>query len=284
MGLDRLMSAWVVTFVLASALMHAGWNSLVKRGDDSQLDTALIALGSSLIAAVLLPFVPALDPACYPWLILSIIVHVAYYLTLAAAYQHADLSLAYPLMRGIAPVMLACFAVLTGEVLNLMQALGIALIAAGIVMPSWVGKPWKNRKGVFFAILNAAIIATYTLVDGIGVRLANQATSYILWLFFFNSWAIVSILIWRRGLSEMVTKARLRWRTALLGGCMSMGSYGIVLWAMTQSSIPAVAAMREVSVIFAALLGVWFLKESMGPWRIFGASSVGLGAAVIRFS
>lgn len=278
------MSGWVVALVLLSALMHAGWNFLVKRGDDSHLDTALIALGSSLIAAVLLPFVPALNPACYPLLILSIIVHVAYYLTLASAYQHADLSLAYPLMRGIAPVMLACFAVMTGEVLTAMQALGIALIASGIVMPAWVGKPWKNRKGVLFAILNAAIIATYTLLDGMGVRLANQAVSYILWLFFFNSWAILSILIWQRGLSEIVSQSRIRWRTTLMGAGMSMGSYGIVLWAMTQTTIPAVAALREVSVIFAALLGAWFLKESMGRWRIVGAGLVGVGAAVIRFS
>lgn len=278
------MTSWVVGLVLLSALMHAGWNFLVKKGDDSQLDTALFSMGCSLIAAVLLPFVPLPDPASYPWLMITLVVHVAYFLTLAAAYQHADLSLAYPVMRGIAPVLVALFATLSGEALNGLQLLGVAFIALGILLPAWMGKPWKNRVGLYFALLNAAIIALYTYLDGVGVRLSGNALSYTLWLFLFNSWGILSILVWRRSFSEVFLRARSGWRTALLGAALSMSSYGIVLWAMTQSAIPAVAALREVSVIFAAFLGAWFLKESMGRWRILGASLVGIGAAAIRFS
>lgn len=278
------MSSLVVGLVLISALMHAGWNFLVKRGNDGQLDTALFAMGCSLIAAVLLPFVPLPDPSCYPWLLATLFIHVAYFLTLAAAYQHADLSLAYPVMRGLAPVLVSFFALASGEMLNTLQMLGIGLIAFGILMPAWIGKPWKNKKGLYFAVLNAAIIALYTVLDGVGVRLSGNAISYTLWLFLFNSWGILAILIWRRSLIQVVAGVRAGWRLALLGAGLSMGSYGIVLWAMTQTTIPAVAALREVSVIFAALLGAWFLKESMGRWRIVGASLVGLGAAVIRFS
>jgi drug/metabolite transporter (DMT)-like permease len=278
------MTSLVVGLVLMSALMHAGWNFLVKRGSDSQLDTALFSLGCSLIAACLLPFVPLPDPSCYPWLFVTLIVHVAYFWTLAAAYQHADLSLAYPVMRGIAPVLVTLFATLSGEAMNALQIAGVACIALGILLPAWVGKPWQNRKGLYFAILNAAIIALYTVLDGVGVRLSGNAMSYTLWLFLFNSWGILSILIWRRSLLEIIKRARSGWRNAMLGACLSMGSYGIVLWAMTQSAIPAVAALREVSVVFAAFLGALFLKESMGRWRIVGASLVGVGAAVIRFS
>jgi drug/metabolite transporter (DMT)-like permease len=278
------MTSWVVGLVLLSALMHAGWNFLVKRGSDSQLDTALFSMGCSLIAACLLPFVPLPDPSCYPWLLVTLIVHVAYFWTLAAAYQHADLSLAYPVMRGIAPVLVTLYAALSGEAMNALQVAGVALIAFGIVMPAWVGQPWQNRKGLYLAILNAAIIALYTFLDGVGVRLSGNAMSYTLWLFLFNSWGILSILIWRRSLMEVFRQAKSGWRHAMLGACLSMGSYGIVLWAMTQSAIPAVAALREVSVVFAALLGALFLKESMGRWRIVGASFVGIGAAVIRFS
>ena len=201
------MSGWVVGLVLVSALMHAGWNLLVKRGDDSQLDTALFAVGCSLIAAVLLPFVPLPDPACYPWLMVTLLVHVAYFLTLAAAYQHADLSTAYPVMRGIAPVLVALFAAISGEMMNAQQMLGIAMIAFGILLPAWVGKPWENRKGLYFAVLNAAIIAFYTVLDGVGVRLSGNAMSYTLWLFLFNSWGILSILIWRRSISEVSSGA-----------------------------------------------------------------------------
>jgi drug/metabolite transporter (DMT)-like permease len=214
----------------------------------------------------------------------TLVVHVAYFMTLAAAYQHADLSLAYPVMRGFAPVLVAFFAVFSGETLNSHQILGIAFIAFGILVPAFIGRPWQNMKGFYFAILNAAIIALYTVLDGIGVRLSGNAVSYTLWLFLFNSWGILGILIWRRSLSQVLSSARSGWRIALVGAGLSMGSYGIVLWAMTQSAIPAVAALREISVVFAALLGAWFLKESVGPWRIFGASLVGLGAAVIRYS
>lgn len=278
------MSGLVVGLVLISALMHAGWNFLVKRGNDGQLDTALFAMGCSLIAAVLLPFVPLPDPSCYPWLLATLFIHVAYFLTLAAAYQHADLSLAYPVMRGLAPVLVSFFALASGEMLNTLQMLGIGLIAFGILMPAWIGKPWRNKKGLYFAVLNAAIIALYTVLDGVGVRLSGNAISYTLWLFLFNSWGILAILIWRRSLREVVVSVRAGWRMALLGAGLSMGSYGIVLWAMTQSAIPAVAALREVSVVFAAFLGAWFLKETVGRWRILGASFVGVGAAVIRFS
>lgn len=278
------MSGLVVGLVLISALMHAGWNFLVKRGNDGQLDTALFAMGCSLIAAVLLPFAPLPDPSCYPWLFATLFIHVAYFLTLAAAYQHADLSLAYPVMRGIAPVFVSFFAMASGEMLNTLQMLGIGLIAFGILMPAWIGKPWKSKKGLYFAVLNAAIIALYTVLDGVGVRLSGNAISYTLWLFLFNSWGILAILIWRRSLIEVVAGVRAGWRLALLGAGLSMGSYGIVLWAMTQSAIPAVAALREISVVFAAFLGAWFLKETVGRWRILGASFVGVGAAVIRFS
>jgi drug/metabolite transporter (DMT)-like permease len=278
------MSGLVVGLVLISALMHAGWNFLVKRGNDGQLDTALFAMGCSLIAAVLLPFVPLPDPSCYPWLLATLFIHVAYFLTLAAAYQHADLSLAYPVMRGLAPVLVSFFALASGEMLNTLQMLGIGLIAFGILMPAWIGKPWENKKGLYFAVLNAAIIALYTVLDGVGVRLSGNAISYTLWLFLFNSWGILAILIWRRSLREVLVSALAGWRMALLGAGLSMGSYGIVLWAMTQSAIPAVAALREISVVFAAFLGAWFLKETVGRWRILGASFVGVGAAVIRFS
>lgn len=278
------MSGLVVGLVLVSALMHAGWNFLVKRGGDGQMDTVLFAIGCSFIAAVLLPFSSPLDPACYPWLMVTLVVHVAYFLTLAAAYQHADLSLAYPVMRGFAPVLVAFFAFFSGETLNSYQILGIACIAFGILLPAFIGRPWQNMKGFYFAILNAAIIALYTVLDGVGVRLSGNAIAYTLWLFLFNSWGILGILIWRRSLSQVLSSARSGWRIALVGAGLSMGSYGIVLWAMTQTAIPAVAALREISVVFAAFLGAWFLKESVGLWRILGASLVGLGAAVIRYS
>lgn len=280
------MSAVVGGLILLSALMHAGWNFLVKRGRDGQLDTVGFSIGCSLIAACLLPFFALPDPGCYPWLAATLVVHVAYFLTLAEAYRHADLSLAYPLMRGMAPMFVALVAPSFGEVMSTAQYAGVAMIGIGIGLPAWVGRPWQevNRRGLYFCVLNAAIIALYTMLDGIGVRLSGNAVSYTLWLFLFNSWGILAIIIWRRSLTEVARHMLHGWRIAMFGAAMSMASYGIVLWAMTQASIASVAALREVSVVFAAFLGTWLLKERMGLWRILGATWVGLGAATIRWA
>ena len=280
------MSAAVAGLIVLSALMHAGWNFLVKRSHDGDLDTVGFALGCSLIAACLLPFFPLPEAASHPWLLATLVVHVAYFLTLAEAYRHADLSLAYPLMRGLAPMLVALMAPLFGEAITAFQSAGIVLIGLGIVLPAWIGRPWQkgNTKGLYYCLLNAAIIALYTVLDGMGVRRAGSAMSYTLWLFLFNSFGILTILAWRRGLPEVAGHVLAGWRVAILGAGMSMASYGIVLWAMTQTSIPAVAALREMSVVFAALLGTWFLKERMGRWRILGAAFVGLGAATVRWA
>jgi drug/metabolite transporter (DMT)-like permease len=279
------MSVVVAGLIVLSALMHAGWNFLVKRGRDGHLDTVSFSLGCSAISACLLPFVPLPDAACHPWLMATLVVHVAYFLTLAEAYRHADLSLAYPLMRGMAPMLVALVAPFLGEAMTSVQTAGVVMIGLGIVAPAWVGRPWQkvDIKGLYFCLLNAVIIALYTVMDGIGVRLSGNALSYTLWLFLFNSWGILTVLAVRRGLSKVLQHVFQGWRIAMLGASMSMASYGIVLWAMTQASIPSVAALREMSVIFAALLGTWFLKERMGRWRILGATCVGLGAATIRW-
>jgi drug/metabolite transporter (DMT)-like permease len=279
------MSVVVAGLIVLSALMHAGWNFLVKRGHDGHLDTVSFSLGCSAIAACLLPFTPLPDASCLPWLVATLLVHVAYFLTLAEAYRHADFSLAYPLMRGMAPMLVALAAPFIGEAMTSVQTAGVVMIGLGIVAPAWVGRPWQevDKKGLYFCLLNAAIIALYTVMDGIGVRLSGNALSYTLWLFLFNSWGILTVLALRRGLSKVLQHVFQGWRIAMLGASMSMASYGIVLWAMTQTSIPAVAALREMSVIFAALLGTWFLKEQMGRWRILGATFVGLGAATIRW-
>lgn len=280
------MSALVAGLILLSAVMHAGWNFLVKHGSDGQLDTVGFAVGCSIIAIWLLPMVGLPNPACYPWLAATLVVHVAYFLLLAEAYKHVDFSLAYPLMRGSAPVLIVLMAPWLGEVISALQIVGVVMIALGLGLPAWIGKPWQadNHRGLMICLVNAVVIALYTVLDGIGVRLSGHAASYTLWLFLFNSWGILAVIIWRRSLAEVTQHMRQSWRKATLGAAMSMTSYGIVLWAMTQTSIPVVAALRETSVIFAALLGTWLLKEQMGIWRILGAAFVGLGAAVIRWS
>ena len=274
----------VALLVLLSALMHAGWNYLVKASPDRLLDTVGLAVGGSLLAACLLPFVPLPATASLPWLGVTIFIHVGYFLALVETYRHADLSVAYPLMRGSAPVLVALAAPLAGETLTPALLLGVLLVAAGITLPVWLGlrRGVVARAGLWVAGANAIIIATYTIIDGIGVRLSGSSAGYTLWLFFLDAWGILAIAWWQRG-NIVFTHLRQRWVPALAGALLTMGSYGIVLWAMTVASIPAVAALRETSVIFAALLGTWLLKERMGRWRIAGAVLVALGAIAIRW-
>ena len=282
--MNAAITTQVALFVLLSALMHAGWNFLVKASSERLLDTAGLAVAGSLLAACLLPFVALPAPESRPWLAVTVFIHIAYFLALIETYRHADLSLAYPLMRGVAPVLVALAAPLIDETLPVGTLLGVTLIGLGIVLPTWFG--FRHgvvvRTGIYYALGNACIIALYTLVDGIGVRLSGSAASYTLWLFFLDGWGILVVALWFRG-SAVSVHLRQRWAQALAGALLTIASYGIVLWAMSVASIPAVAALRETSVIFAALLGAFVLKERLGHWRVVGAIGVAMGAAAIRW-
>ncbi len=278
------MSAYVAMLVLLSALMHAGWNLLVKRSQDGQLDNVSFAVTASGLAAMMLPFAPLPQTDCVPWMATSLLAHVAYFITLIEAYRHADLSVTYPLMRGMAPVLVTGMAVLAGEHVSLGQGLGISLVGLGIALPVWIGLGWRadSRLGLIFGALNAVVIALYTFLDGMGVQQAGTSFGYTVWMFFFNGWGILAYTVWRRGRAVVWVHMRTHWRISLLGAVMSIGAYGIVLWAMSLAPISSVAALREVSVVFAAVMGAWWLRERMGPQRIAGACLVGCGVMLIK--
>ena len=280
-----MITTSVALLVLLSALMHAGWNFVVKASADRFLDYTGLAVAGAVVAACALPWLPLPASPSWPWLGTTVFVHVGYYLLLMRAYQHADLSIAYPLMRGSAPVLVALAAPLAGDVLTPGLLLGIALVAAGIALPVGIGirRGGVSRSGLVYGFATAGVIALYTIIDGIGARLSGNAVSYALWLFFLNAWLVLGVALWLRGRNALIHLRR-RWLFSVLGSILTMGSYIIVLWAMTVASIPAVAALRETSVIFAAAMGAWLLKERMGRWRIAGAMLVALGAVAIRWS
>ncbi|MCC6533595.1 MAG: EamA family transporter [Burkholderiales bacterium] len=278
------MSLEVTALVLAAALMHALWNALVKSSRDVGLDTALVAGSAALIAAPLLLAVPLPQPSSWPNLAASWIVHQVYFATLAAAYRHGDLSLAYPLMRGLPPLLVACFgAYVLDDPASPLLWIGVATISIGIL---WIGGVRRvlregQRRAIAYALCNAGLIAAYTLIDGTGVRRAGNAASYGLWLFFVTAMPYVVIVIAQRRTSVRA-HLRLRWWRALLGGGLSVAAYLIALWAMTRAPVAAVAAVRETSVIFAAILGAMLLKEPFGRQRIAGACVVVAGIALLK--
>jgi len=276
----------VMAVVLFSALLHASWNALVRASQDKFLASLHVVCGAAALALLMLPGLPTPAPASWPWLLASGLIHVVYFSLVARAYQGTDLGFAYPLMRGTAPALTAlAAALLLAEAPPLGAWLGIALICGGVLaLADRAGRSGASHPGaVLAALANAGVIALYTLVDGLGVRLAGHALSYTAWVFLLTAVFMLAAGTWLRG------RALLRpppgaWRAALLGGAGTLAAYSLVLWAMTQAPIATVAALRETSIVFAALIGVVFLKEGLSRLRLFSALLVCAGAVVIKLA
>jgi drug/metabolite transporter (DMT)-like permease len=278
----------VTLAVLAAGLLHAGWNALLKSstGGDVLLDTAAVVAGSSLCALALLAFVPLPDPAAWPFIAASTAIHFGYYLTLVQAYRAGDLSFAYPLMRGSAPLIVTVLgSIFLRELPSAQMIAGILLISLGIVSIAFVQRGGAHRRhpaaAAYWAFANAAIIAAYTLVDGAGARASGNALASVCWLIAIEG---IPFLVWVLSRRRATAFSYLlgSWRTGLGGGACSLLAYGIVLWAMTRAPIAAVAALRETSVLFAALMGSLWLKEGFGWRRVAGAASVVAGIAALK--
>ena len=285
----------VTLIVLFGALLHASWNALVKSSTDKSLDTALIHVLGGAVALPLVLIVGLPPPSSFPYLAASIAIHIGYYIALAGAYKHGDLGLTYPIMRGLAPLLVAVVSgIVIGEHLSATSWLGVAGISIGVLLVGLSRAAFANsahRSAIGFALCNAVIIAIYTVVDGLGVRVTAQnggsALQYVAALFLIDGIPYFIFVMSRRKAQHRVDAwnyMRHRWAVALLGTIASLGSYGIALWAMTQAPVATVAALREVSVLFAALLGAVFLKEAFGLQRGAGTLLIVCGVAALRLA
>jgi len=280
------MSFDVMLVVLFSALLHAGWNALVRSADDKFLSTLHIVCGAGALAAVLLPGLPLPAPASWTYVLASGLIHVVYFTLVAHAYRGADLSFAYPLMRGSAPALSAlAAAVLLDESPAAGGWLGIALICVGVL--TLAGSAWRGSLhhplALASALGNAGVIALYTLVDGQGARLSGHAFSYTAWVFLLTAVLLLGLATVLRGRALLLATPH-AWRHGLLGGAGTLGAYSLALWAMAQAPIATVAALRETSIVFAALIGVLFLGERPGRQRWLAVGLVCLGAAAIKLA
>jgi len=273
----------VTLAVLVAALCHASWNAIIKSGGDPLLNMALVTLGGCLVGAViaLAAQVAPPVPAAWPYLIASTVIHVGYYVTVAAAYKAGDLSHGYPIMRGTAPLLTALGTWLfLGESLTPGAAMGVLLICGGVLSLSLVGGG-ASRAATTWALLNALIIALYTLADGAGVRASGDVWAYVVWLFVVHGLPFtLGVLLVKRGV--FVRYAAKNWHRGLAGALLSGASYGIALWAMTRAPVAIIAALRETSVIFGALIGAWFLKEGHLRQRLSGAAIVLAGLIALK--
>ncbi len=279
------MENFVFLAVLFAALCHAGWNALIKVGLDPLSTTTLLCIGSGLVGLVMLPFVGMPAWACWPWLIASVIIHLGYFAFLIEAYRAGDLGQVYPIARGAAPLMTAtATTIFVGERLSLIGWGGIVAMVAGIVLLSARGGrelTHIDRRAVGFALLTALTICTYSVVDGIGARLALNPLSYSLWLFVGIAIVMVPYALYRDG-RDVIPAMQVYWRRGLAGGALQIISYGTVLWAMTLAPIAIVATLRETSVLFGAVIAVVVLKEPLRAMRVVAALSILCGLVLIR--
>lgn len=274
----------VLIVVLFGALLHASWNVLVKSSSDKTLDTALIHLLCSLLALPVCLYVGPPSASSWPFIIGSLIVHVGYYFALAGAYKHGDLGLTYPLMRGTAPMLVAIgsFA-LIGEALSVSAWYGVASICFGVLILGFTKAWWSHRKAIMFALINAVLIAIYTITDAKGARISENVAQYVAMLFVLDGWPFAIIVFLQRK-GQVWSYVRMRWPVAMVGASASIGSYAIALWAMTVAPVAMVAALRETSVLFAMVLGLWLLKEAWTMRRVMGTIAILTGVIALRLS
>jgi len=279
------MDPFVFGIVLLAAAFHASWNALIKIRLDPFLAIVLISAFAGIVALPLLFFVPVPPLAAWPWLVLSVITHLGYYIGLAGAYRSGDMGQVYPLARGTAPLMTAAGgALLLGENFSLTGWAGVLALTGGVFLLSLRGGgdlAHLNRRAVAYALFTAVTICCYSLTDGIGARTAGNAHSYALWLFVIDGAFITMIALISRGPAAVSATAHF-WKSGLLGGVLSLTAYWIVIWAMTIVPIALVASLRETSVLFGAVIAVVFLKERLRASRIVAAAMIVAGITLIR--
>ncbi|MFF8284739.1 EamA family transporter [Streptomyces albus] len=296
------MTPIVVAAVLLAALTHASWNALAHGIKDQLLAFTLVGGGGSLCGAVLACFAPLPAAGAWPPLLVSALLHVVYQLLLMRSFQMGEFGQMYPIARGTAPLVVTVLAaVFVHELPDAWQLAGVLLASAGLVGVALWGLRGKKPAGheetgtagageggrggapqwpaLAAAVGTGLAIASYTVVDGVGVRASGTSLGYIAWLMLLEGLAIPlwALARWRGALVAALRPIALR---GLLGGVLSVAAYGLVLWAQTRAPLAPVAALRESSIIAGAAIGALFFKERFG-WPRTAASVLMVGGIAL---
>ena len=279
-----MISLPVFGLILFAASLHASWNAFLKGSGDTLLSTTLVMGGAALIALVALPFLPVPARASWPYLAASALLQVGYLVLLVRIYRVVDMSLAYPLMRGSAPLVVALISwVWLGEALPGLAWIGIGTICLGIMAMAGGARGVLSPAGLAAVLANASIIAAYTLIDGAGARLSGTPAAYTLWLSLLTGVAMAGWAIPARG-GALISYGRRNWHIGLIGGLGTIVSYTIALWAMTMAPIAMVAALRETAILFGIAISALVLRERVGPARVLAACIIAGGAMLLRLA
>ncbi len=277
------MPPLAIAAAITSAVIHASWNAALKGGVDRVTDSFLIAVGGLGAGLLIILFLGALPEAAWPYVALTVLIHLAYWFCLFKGYDAGDMSHVYTLSRGMAPMLVGFGAALTAhEVPPPLKMLGIAFVSLGVFTVG--ASPNAPLRATLWAGAIGLCIASYSLVDALGSRAAGNAIVFLGWSMVLMSAPMAAFAFWRRGVKRLLKDAAVApWRGIGIG-IISFAGYGLVLWAQTFAPIAQVTALRETSVVWGALIAFLFLHERLGARRWLGASIVALGAGLIAFA
>jgi len=274
----------LLALMLVAAVLHAGWNLLVKMSRDMLAVTVLLMLVGGALSLIAIPFFPAPAWASLPYLAGSVCLQCTYSVLLVRAYGAGDFGRVYPIARGLAPLLVTLVSTtLIGESFGRLELAGVLVIALGVVSLVFADRAplTAERRSLFYALASGVTIGAYTILDGLGARLSGIPKGYVFWIFAANMLPMTAILVYGRG-REALRALRSEWRRAVIAAVMALSAYGMVIYALSAAPMGPVAALRETSVVFAALLGALVLKERFGAWRIASAAIVALGLLLLR--
>jgi drug/metabolite transporter (DMT)-like permease len=279
------METAVACAVLAAALLHASWHALVKTSGDRIVALAGMNIVSGGVALSMMPFVNMPTPAALGVVAGSVLLHFTYKISLATLYSRADLSMAYPLARGITPVLALVLAFgFLNELPSAATVAGVLAISLGIFGIVAEGRtPAVPARTLLAAGVAGAMVAAYSLVDAHGARINQDWLGYAVWLVAWDAITFVAYAFAARGKAAFMIW-RSAWRRTLISGSLGVASFIVTMWALSRAPVAAVSALRETSIVFAAFIGAIFLKERMTRARYFGALVVMGGTMAIAFS
>lgn len=271
----------VILVVLGAAVLHATWNAMAHGAPDRVAGLALFELAAGVIGLVAI-LLTGLPPAgTWGYIVASALLHLAYLGGLLASYQLGQFSQMYPLARGTSPWVVAVVSIVVlHQHLAVVELAGVLLISGGLIGLVFIGRPGRRQLPALLAAFGTGLmIASYTVVDGVAVHKMPVAT-YMGWVFMLQGFAVpLAVVLWRGPQTFNLPKPAIV--SGLFGGVVSMAAYGLVLWAQTRGALAAIAALRETSIIFGALIGALFFNERFGPKRAAAAAVVVSGIVLI---
>lgn len=274
------MPLHIALLTLCAALLHAGWNALLRAGSDRLWSMTVMCVAVAIVSIVIAVFLAPPAKASWPYALLSSVLHVGYNLFLVRSYRSGDLGQTYPIMRGSSPVLITLAAtVFAGEKIGGSTLLGIALVSGGIMSLAFA-KRRLTVPSLPHALGTGCFIAAYSVTDGMGVRLSDAPMAYTVWMSALWGIAMPAVYIGLRGAKSLLTP-RPGFVASLIGGWVSLLAYGIVIYAMSGAPMGAVSALRETSVLFAALIGYFFLGETLTGRKVLACVVIAAGTVII---